>query len=462
VTRRPWAIGAARKAASCHAKKSFGHAEGGFTLVELLVVSTILPLIVGAIAVALISVLSLQGGVSSRISDSTDAQIVSAHLDQDVQSAAKLTTSATATQCGPEKQLLGLEWTYIAQSGSYQTVVSYVSVPQATTPQGTTYSLVRQYCASGASVTPTSSSTVSAGISATQLPPTIAPIVPTDYNLAASTGWISTRPITGVTFAIREPGTNYTYTLVALPGEGSSTKNASPQSTIPPPTTACGFATPGTGTYASTLCFVDFSSYSASAAAGPACQPMSAAVANTPFTITLCLSVSGSAVVAHSTPTYFAPPTSEAFLGNNGFYAGIPGNPALYQLGSGTTMVTITNIQVLDSSGQSATGWELVTGDAESTDAGESMTWTTSARTPLNLLPNSSVSQIGNACSEATLTNFAAIYLTGLGTQSVKCAATVSSDKTGTVMLEASTPTSLSVQMVGGGREALFIGLLLP
>jgi len=38
----------------------------------------------------------------------------------------------------------------------------------------------------------------------------------------------------------------------------------------------------------------------------------------------------------------------------------------------------------------------------------------------------------------------------------------VSSDKTGTVMLQAAAPTTLSVQMVGDGLEAMFIGLLLP
>ena len=81
--------------------------------------------------------------------------------------------------------------------------------------------------------------------------------------------------------------------------------------------------------------------------------------------------------MAASIPTYTDPPNSEAFLGNNGFYTGIPGNPALYQNQEGTTStVTITNIQVLGSGGVPATNWNLVTGDAESTDAGESITWT--------------------------------------------------------------------------------------
>ena len=38
----------------------------------------------------------------------------------------------------------------------------------------------------------------------------------------------------------------------------------------------------------------------------------------------------------------------------------------------------------------------------------------------------------------------------------------MSSDKTGTVMLEAAAPTKLTVQMVGTGLEAMFMGVLLP
>ena len=85
--------------------------------------------------------------------------------------------------------------------------------------------------------------------------------------------------------------------------------------------------------------------------------------------MTFCLSVSGGPVAPASIPTYTNPPTSEAFLGNNGFYTGIPGNPAFYQTTQHTTTtVTLTNIKVLDANGNPATGWGIVTGDAESTD----------------------------------------------------------------------------------------------
>ena len=433
----------------CRRDESRDRADGGFTLVELIVVCAILPIIVLAITLSLIEVLSLSNGVSSRISDAEDAQIVSSHFDQDVQSAEQLTTSATVPTCGPSGagivQLLALRW---AQS---QTVVSYVEVAQGT---GTASVLVRQYCAAGSNPTPTSSSTVSGDIGNPKA--TVTP--PSDYST-----WTSTQSVTGVQLDVLEPGSQYPYTLLALPADSASNSQVS---SLAPASTSCGFATPGSGTYASTLCFVDFSSYDPSQAAVPplplpGCQEMSAAVAGTPFTLTFCLNLSGVAVTGAATPTYYAGTTSEAFLGNNGFYTGIPGDAALYQPGSGTTTATITDIKLLDANGQAATGWVLVSGDAESTDMNEYITWTTTGVTPpnLNLLPNSPTSPYGNACATSI---YPVVNLSGLGTSSVTCTGTVDSDKTGTVMLEAAAPTGLQVVMHGDGRQAFFLGLLLP
>jgi hypothetical protein len=187
---------------------------------------------------------------------------------------------------------------------------------------------------------------------------------------------------------------------------------------------------------------------------------MTEAVPNTPFTLSFCVSTSSSVgwVVPWQIPTY-ASSSSEAYLGNNGFYTGIPGDPALYQdPNSGTgnaqgalSYVYITNIKLLDQNGHPASNWELVTGDAETTDAGESMTWTSNQ--VLTLLPNSPTSLYGNSCNSG---------LTGVGTMSVTCSSSVNSDKTGTVMLEASAPTSLTVTLQGAGLEAMFLGVLLP
>jgi prepilin-type N-terminal cleavage/methylation domain-containing protein len=432
------------------------HAEGGFTLIELLVVLAVLPIIVAALSIAIITMLNLQQGTTSSVGDSADAQTVSSYYEQDVQSATNITTSSSAMQCGPGTQVLGLEWN--------QSVVSYVEV--GASPN---LSLVRQYCASGPSATPTSTSYVSHDLPAGPIVPTITPS--SDVS-PASTGWISAIGVTGVSLSVDQPGSHFTYTLFSVPRTSVS---ASQLTGVGTPTASCNFATPTTGTYASTLCFVDFSTYNFQSASGK-CQTMTAAIVNTPYTLSFCIltsatpiSSTGRACLANSgpvyaatvipcpLPTYFDAPTSEAFLGNNGFYTGVPGDPALYENAEGTTAsITITKIQLLNSGGNPATGWELVTGDAESTDAGESITWTSDQL--LNLLPNSPTSPIGNACPYPAPGQ----GLTGVGTSEVTCKASVSSDKTGTVMLEAAAPTTLTVQMVGTGLEAMFMGVLLP
>jgi prepilin-type N-terminal cleavage/methylation domain-containing protein len=523
--------------------------ERGFTLIELIIVALILPIIIGAITLALISVFSIQGSVASRLTGSGDAQVVSANYEKDVQSASLITTNGASTGPAPcetaaqsgDTQVLGLEWGG-GQTGSVQTEVSYVevpgtssnslvrnacqvgsTVPTATTvissnvitgltasvtcaatlstalTSGTSYSsltvsalpdgvagtdpiTVTSGGAAQVSATFTASSLASSGahtIAVTAKAPTTKFAVgsqvidskwTSNNNCGAATAWIGTAAVTGVTLPVTEPGASgttgnqYQYSLTALPGASSP---ASGQTPIAASNSSCGFATPGTGTYASSLCFVDFTPYSqtpVSCPGSPGYQQISAPIATTPYTLTFCLQVSGTAVAPHIIPTYFSPPTSEAFLGNNGFYTGIPGNPALYQTGAGTTTATIIDIQVLDSNGNPATGWELVTGDAESTDAGEWMTWSTATSAPassppvLNLLPNSSTSQIGNACADPTSPD----GLTGVGSTTVECAASISSDKTGTVMVEAAAPTALTVSMYGSGLEALFLGLLLP
>jgi len=464
------------------------HTEAGSSLIELMVVMTIIPIVVGALSIGLITVFSLQSSVANRATDASDAQVVSTNFENDVHSAIELTTdSSSGSQCGTGTQLLGLEWSP-NQSGVFQSVVSYIEVKI-----GSTYSLVRQYCASGASTTPTSSTTVSHDIPSALSPPTV---TPSASSTLAGNGWTSSVGVTGVTFSVTEPASTYAYTLVAVPAASSSSGQLASVSSS---ASGCNFATPGTGTYAGTLCFVDFTPLNPAQAASTtptsSCpeggQAISAVISGTPDTMSFCLLVvpvvqptpivnntAGSCATAASygpvcagaIPTYFAPPTSEAFLGNNGFYMGISGRPALYQTTQGeTTTLDITNIKVLDSNGNAATGWSLVTGDAESTDQGESLTWSTCSSIPtgsstcsssidLSVLANTPTSSIGNDCG----TTGGGTSLTGVGTNTVVCAATVSSDKTGAVMLSAPTPTTLTVSLVGTGLQAIFIGLLLP
>jgi hypothetical protein len=193
-------------------------------------------------------------------------------------------------------------------------------------------------------------------------------------------------------------------------------------------------------------------------------------------------------------PTYYSPSVngSEAYLGNNGFYTGVPGRPAIYQVVLGSTVtLTFNSIEVTGADGSVIPGWTLVTGDAESTDSGESISWTTSTAATFTsttgaffqLLPDApggtQVADIGNAC--AYTSNVAKSYngwpdtdlvfsgnpASTTTSPSVLCGANVGSDKTGTVLLQVTSPASMRVVLGGGGssgngQEAIFISVELP
>ena len=486
--------------------------SAGFTLIELVIVITVMPLVIGALTVGILSVFNLQSSVSDRLSDSGDAQVVSGNFQSDVQSASMITTDSSSTSpapCGSGYQVLGL------QLGT-QDQISYNT--SANTGGGSA-SLTRYVCAGG-TTTPKSSLVVAHDMPTTTLPgasfvspvtiacpsgstaPACAPVggsPPPGVQCVATgppgacaytQGWVSTLGVTKVTFNTTTPK-NYSYQLVAVPAAGSNTP-----SPTPPPSTPnqIGFATPGTGN--PKLGFVDFAPWAALHSAPPAnshCQSgqlyMSAGVTNTAFTLSFCMSVTSSQsgyvtnlgnqnplcspnlqgwndIAAVPMPTYTCAPTSQAFLGNNGFYTGVPGDPALYTVAQGSSaVVSFTNIQLLTGNGAVVTNWQLMTGDAESTDTNESITWQSDQK--LSLLPNSANSPIGNACMSIgqyapPAYNSTPAGLTGVGTTTVKCSASVSEDHTGTVMLQATTPSTLTVTLYAGGLQALFLGVLLP
>ena len=340
-------------------------------------VIAILPMIVLAVGAGLVTVFSIQGSVTNRLSGSEDAQIVSATYVSDVQSAVEITTDASAAQCGPGTQLLGLE-SNPNSAGDYQTVVTYARV-QA----GTKYLLRRQFCNAGPATTVTAATTVSYDISSTQLPPVLSPA--TQVPLAAS-GWISDASVTNVAFTLTEPASKYTYSLSAVPADSAAPSTAG-SPIVSNSNTTCGFAateggTVNNGTYAQTLCFVDFSAYNATQAAAPDCQEMVASIPGG-FTLSFCFSESGNQpMVATALPTY-----PEAFLGNTltnadgetePFYTGLGCSdatppetgtgaatpscikPAMYQTDTGygpSNTLTFTNIAVTTSTGAPATGW---------------------------------------------------------------------------------------------------------
>jgi prepilin-type N-terminal cleavage/methylation domain-containing protein len=462
--------------------------EDGFTLVELLIVVTILPLIVGALSVGLISVFSLQSGVSSRLSDTADAQVVSANYQNDVQGASFVTTATSSTpQCTSPSlttatQLLGLESDLYTGNGPndglFQSVISYVSVPVFTTPE--TYQLVRIVCALGPSsgTTPgtlsvTSQTTLANDLPAGQAAPSVT-CVASAMTCPAATQWANAQNISAVTFGpVIEPSSKYDFTLVSSPVASSATTDAgSPLSAQTFAT--CNFAAIGTGPFSANLCFIDFSGLTGSALAAATatggCLEMSVGLPGNE-TLYFCLNISGSSVSPYALPTY-----SDAFLGNTNsatsitalknipFYTNVAGEPALYQTSSGTqtTTITLTNISVVAGNGVLATGWEVMSADAESTDDNpESITW--SSNQALSVIPNglsvdSPSDPVGNACDNG-------IGLTGSGTTIVECNGaneTTSAWKDGTAMVEALQPTTMQAGLyTAGGLQAVVFGMVL-
>lgn len=176
------------------------------------------------------------------------------------------------------------------------------------------------------------------------------------------------------------------------------------------------------------------------------------------YTLTTRLDVTGGAVAGRRFPTY-----SAAFLGNNNFYTGVGGRPALYQTSGGVTTVSLSDI-TLTHGGTKITGFSLVTADAESTDAGEWITWSRTGGTPFSWLPNTpgsttQLGTIGNACGQSVTP---AVGTTG---DTASCYANADRYKSGTAMLMLSpsnTTDSFNVtaQMRGGGLQALAFGVI--
>jgi hypothetical protein len=220
------------------------------------------------------------------------------------------------------------------------------------------------------------------------------------------------------------------------------------------------------------MCFVDFSALTGAAlqaatAPSPGCLEMSAQLPEA-YTLYFCINISGPILASNSPPIAEPLPTwTNGFLGNNvngsPFYTNVPGSPAIYQNVQGVTnTVTFSNITVVNPQGIPATGWEATSADAESTDLGESITW--NSNEPLTVIPNDQTGYaepVGNACQNGT-------DLTSNSTSTeVECyGGNPNTDpgvglKSGTAMVEALTPTTLSATMVGTGLEAITFGLLL-
>lgn len=499
-------------------RSTTGSTDSGFTLVELLVVTVILPIVVGALALALVTVFTLQSGVQARLTNSADSQQVESTFANDIASSQNVTTASTSSpQCGSGigTQLLGLEWNENPTTHQYATVVSYVSVP-VTVGSKTTYSLLRLYCGSvplnpPTVITPTSQITLSNNISAaTAITP--ATIVPASQVTPAAAGWVASNTLINVALTATEPGTTngtgqITYTVTGAPASVNPIAGSNGGPITSSSTSSCGFAYSGSGPYAGNLCFIDFSYLTGNALtnAETGCDEASISIPGGD-TMFFCLGISGAPVSPYSLPTW-----PGGFLGNSGTNAGSQtgitpnyynitnagggvSQPALYQscegsnvsttpvIGNvdgctangsspdGVTTLTLSNITILQANGLPAANWQLFSADAESTDPGESIVWSTGANGPVwNVLNNgyswdTSSDPVGEACGSAQVNGVTtyATGLTGSGTNTVTCNGNgFSGTKTGTVIATTQQPSKVTLTITGAGLEGVSFGVYL-
>lgn len=236
--------------------------DDGFTLIELVIVVAIIPLIIGAISVALISVLTQQNVVSNKLSDSEGAQLTSTLYVKDVQSATMITTAVTPPSsvtgnrvnpgpCGTTLPIVSLLWanspaasspwpvfntSSTPANGTAGTVVTYYEAKQLASSK--TYTLYRAFCTdtySTASHSWGSSSPAVSVVSRSVLnglkaliygsscgpfscsSPPCAPASCPSGSAPWTTDWTPGAGISSVEITVQAPDSGYTYTLTAVP-----------------------------------------------------------------------------------------------------------------------------------------------------------------------------------------------------------------------------------------------------
>lgn len=140
-----------------------------------------------------------------------------------------------------------------------------------------------------------------------------------------------------------------------------------------------------------------------------------------------------------------APAWSGAAVGNTAFL-GIPGNPILYTTIGGTVNLTISNIIVTPPNGVVASGqFKFVVADAESTNNGESLTFVTNGG------PWSIVDQVDPISGT--------IYPTIAGAGTSTFTETGVAGTVGAYIVGSLSPTTVNVQLVGGGLQGVMLAL---
>lgn len=184
-----------------------------------------------------------------------------------------------------------------------------------------------------------------------------------------------------------------------------------------------------------TYCWINFATYNDATARSSGGQNFSITLSDGAV-LSFNLRISGSAIAAAAAPSW----TGSA-VGNSAFL-GIPGRPILYQQAAGATTATISGITITPPPGVSAvSAYMFVAADAESTDGGESIVFTTNGSVwqMLDAVPPISGSQMPSQ--------------SGIGTSTFTTGGAGLTGNVGGYIVGSASPTSITTTLNGSGLQ---------
>lgn len=223
-----------------------------------------------------------------------------------------------------------------------------------------------------------------------------------------------------------------------------STASAAPGDPV-----GCGYGTGGQ--HASTICWLDMTSYNDTQARSAAGQAMTATLPGD-YKISYTIKARPVGSQPFRVIDARATPIETRFAFGVAGYKNIPGKPSLYSRPGGTTLdVELSNITVTDSAGAALDSFSFVAADTEDNVAGESFRWTSDK--PLELIETLYPNATGG-CRPPNIT--------GLGTTQVTCNGTGSTPSAGSangVLVSADAPSSFAVRWQTFAQSGIAFGV---
>lgn len=224
----------------------------------------------------------------------------------------------------------------------------------------------------------------------------------------------------------------------------------------------CGYATGSPGTYANTVCWIDFAGYDEAIATSPAGQPFVVSIGGG-FTASFDLTTRPYAdrpywaTEAHTTAD-LAGYSSLAGI----FYPTAPGKPILWNIGGWPTdpstsgvVWRLGNIVVTGPDGRAIQDFSFVSGDAESTGIGETVLF--ESDTNLDLLEALTTTGRQGSDSGCFIAN-----TTGIGTKETRCEGTgLGGPGSANLLFASQSPTFIQQTIDSDSRNAGVFGIMM-